>query len=127
MTDHLHAARCEETLREALAHLADVDPYWDRAARAVATLVELLDLQTPPWFHGAAWTQLERLLNDIVSAIDWESLPPDAEAAPALAERFRSRSVNETQAVLAAIAQLVIDLLRLGAARRALESGLLPP
>jgi hypothetical protein len=121
------AVAFEEGLRSAVGELADVGPAWDRTARAVATLVEMVDMDTPAWFRGAAWNQLERLLDDVVGALDWDAISPDAKLTPTLAEHLRTRSVNEVQAVAAAIAQLSIDLLRLGAARRALESGLLPP
>lgn len=127
MSREADAVAFEECLRAAVAELADVGPAWDRTARAVAALVDMVDMETPAWFRGAAWNQLERLLDDIVGALDWDAISPDAKLAPILAEHLRTRSVNEAQAVAAAIAQLSIDLLRLGAARRALESGLLPP
>lgn len=121
------ATQFEDRLRAALAELADIGPSWERAARAITLLVDVIDTEPPAWFRGAAWTQLERLMNDVVGALDWDAVSPEADLVPTLAEHLRTRSVNELQAICAAIAELAIDLLRLGAARRALESGLLPP
>ncbi len=127
MTGENPATQFEERLRAALSELTDVGPAWVRTARAMTLLVDVIDTEPPAWFRGAAWTQLERLINDVVGALDWDTVSPDADLVPTLADHLRTRSVNELQAIGAAIAQLAIDLLRLGAARRALESGLLPP
>ncbi len=120
-------AEIEECLRAASAALVSSGPLWSRVARSLDALAPLAGVAPPVTMDGPAWAQLDRAMNTVFGAVDWTDVAPDASAAPAIEAALRARSVDELESLSVELMESMVDLLRISAARRALQTGLLPP